>query len=55
MQTEIDMVKKKFRTLLIRIYKPNGNIATGTAQPDWNGIDPQSNFETLYGILKISN
>jgi hypothetical protein len=55
MQTEIDMVKKRFRTPLIRIYKPNGNIVTGTAQPDWNRIEPQSNFETLYEILKLSN
>jgi hypothetical protein len=55
MQTEIDVAKKKFRTLLIRIYKPNGNIATGTAQPYWNRIEPQSNFETLYEILKLLN
>lgn len=55
MQTEVDMAKKKFRTLLIRIYKPNGNIATGTPQPDWNRIEPHSNFETLYEILKLSN
>jgi hypothetical protein len=55
MQTEIDVAKKKFRTLLIRIYKPNGNIASGTAQPYWNRIEPQSNFETLYEILKILN
>jgi hypothetical protein len=52
MQTEVDMRNLLFRTLLIRIYKPNGTIATSAVpEPDWNKIVPGSNFETLYKIL----
>ncbi len=51
MQTEIDMKNNKFRTLLIRIYKANGTIATGAHAGDWNKIISGSNFEILYKIL----
>jgi hypothetical protein len=52
MQTEIDMGNLKFRTLLIRVCKPNGTMETGAHGLDWNKIEPGSNFETLYKILK---
>jgi hypothetical protein len=52
MQTEIDMGNLKFRTLLIRVCKPNGTMETGAHGVDWNRIEPGSNFETLYKILK---
>jgi hypothetical protein len=52
MQTEVDMKNLKFRTILIRIYKPNGTIETGPHGLDWNRIEPGSNFEMLYKILK---
>jgi hypothetical protein len=52
MQTEIDMKNNRLRTLLIRVYKLNGDIVTGAHGLDWNKIEPGSNFETLYKILK---
>jgi hypothetical protein len=52
MQTEVDMRNLLFRTLLIRVCKPNGTIETGPHGVDWNKIAPGSNFETLYKILK---
>jgi hypothetical protein len=52
MQIEIDMRNKIFRTLLIRVYKPNGTILTSPPETDWNKIAPGSNFETLCKILK---
>ena len=52
MQTEIDMGNLKFRTLLIRVCKPDGTMETGAHGVDWNRIEPGSNFETLYKILK---